>query len=63
MGLFAPLSGWFALLFHERHGELWREIGAYLTLRLRPERTASLRELRAEIRREIDVLMAEQTRS
>jgi 1-acyl-sn-glycerol-3-phosphate acyltransferase len=56
----APLSGWFALLFHERHGSLWREIGAYLTLRLRPERTAALRALRAQIRREIDALVAEQ---
>lgn len=57
----APLSGWFALLFHERHGQLWREIGAWLTLRLRPERAAALRSLRAEIRREIDALVAAQS--
>ena len=60
MGFVAPLAGWFALLFHERHGSLWREIGAYLTLRLRPERSAALRALRSEIRREIDALVAEQ---
>lgn len=59
----APLSGWFALLFHERHGSLWREIGAYLTLKLRPERTATLRALRAQIRAEIDTLVAEQAGS
>lgn len=54
----APLSGWFALRFHESHGSLWREIGAYLTLRLRPQRAAELRSLRAEIRAEISALIA-----
>ncbi|MGH0031141.1 MAG: lysophospholipid acyltransferase family protein [Myxococcota bacterium] len=60
MAVLAPATGWFALLFHERHASLWREIGAWLTLRLRPERAERLRSLRAEIRREIDALVAEQ---
>ncbi len=56
----APLSGWLALLFHERHGALWREVGAYLTLRLRPRRAEALRSLRREIRQEIEALVVEQ---
>ena len=53
----APVTGWFALLYHERNGSMWREILAYLTLRWRPERAAELRGLRAEIRREISALL------
>ncbi len=56
----APLSGWLALLFHERHGALWREVGAYLTLRLRPRQAEALRALRREIRQEIEALVVEQ---
>jgi 1-acyl-sn-glycerol-3-phosphate acyltransferase len=55
----APLCGWFALLFHERYGSLWREIRAYLTLRLRPAKASALRALRAEIHQEIGALVAE----
>lgn len=55
----APVTGWFALLFHERNGSMWREILAYLTLRWRPERAAELRGLRAEIRREVAALVDE----
>lgn len=59
--LVAPLTGWFALLFHEQHGSLWSEIRAYATLRLRPEKAEKLRALRAEIRDEIDALVAERS--
>ena len=59
--LLAPVTGWFALLFHERHGSMWREVLAYLTLRLNPSRADALRALRGEIRREIDALLAERT--
>ena len=62
MLLIAPVSGWFALLFHERHGSLWREVGAYLTLRFRPEKAEALRTLRNEIRDEVEALLDEQGR-
>jgi hypothetical protein len=55
----APATGWFALLFHERHGSLWSEVRAYLALRLRPDRARALRDLRADIRREIEALARE----
>lgn len=58
----APVSGWYALLFHERNESFWREVGAWLVLRLFPSRAARLRRLRAEIRREVDALVAETTR-
>lgn len=54
----APASGWVALRFHEEHGSLWREVGAYLRLRLCPARTQDLRRLRAQIRAEIEALVA-----
>ena len=54
----APVTGWVALLFHERHGSMWREVLAYLTLRFQPERAATLRALRSRIRQEIDALVS-----
>jgi 1-acyl-sn-glycerol-3-phosphate acyltransferase len=55
----APVTGWYALLFHERNDSFWREVGAWLVLRLFPGRAAKLRRLRAEIRREVESLAAE----
>lgn len=53
----APASGFFALLYLERNASLWREVLAWLTLRIRPRRAADLRRLRAEIRKEIAALV------
>jgi hypothetical protein len=55
----APVTGWYALLFHERNESFWREVGAWLVLRLFPGRAARLRRLRAEIRKEMESLAAE----
>jgi len=55
----APVTGWYALLFHERNESFWREVGAWLVLRLFPGRAAKLRKLRAEIRREVELLGAQ----
>jgi len=55
----APVTGWYALLFHERNDSFWREVGAWLVLRLFPGRAAKLRKLRAEIRREVESLASE----
>jgi hypothetical protein len=52
----APVTGWYALLFHERNDSFWREVGAWLVLRLFPGRAAKLRKLRAEIREEVESL-------
>jgi len=57
----APVTGWYALLFHERNDSFWREVGAWLVLRLFPGRAAKLRRLRAEIRREVESLAAQQS--
>ena len=56
--LLAPLSGYVAMLFHERHGRLWEEAGAYLWLRLRRGRAAELRAERARLRSEVVDLVA-----
>jgi 1-acyl-sn-glycerol-3-phosphate acyltransferase len=58
MACFAPLSGYVAILFHERNGSLWREVWAWWTLRRKPERTDELRTLREEIRAEVAALVA-----
>jgi 1-acyl-sn-glycerol-3-phosphate acyltransferase len=57
----APVTGWYALLFHERNESFWREVGAWLVLRLFPGRAAKLRRLRAEIRREVESLAAQRS--
>ena len=57
----APATGFFALLYIERNASMWREVLAYLTLRWRPERAATLRRLRAEIRNEIAALVEDVT--
>ena len=58
MAVFAPVSGYVAILFHERNGSLWREVWAWWTLRHRPERADELRALREEIRTEVAELVA-----
>jgi 1-acyl-sn-glycerol-3-phosphate acyltransferase len=55
--LLAPLSGWIALRFHEQNESFWDEVSAWLLLQLFPRRTAEMRALRAEIRRELDALI------
>lgn len=57
----APLSGWFALRFHERNESFFRELRAWLTLRLSPGRAAELRRRRAAIRDEIERLVSDAT--
>jgi 1-acyl-sn-glycerol-3-phosphate acyltransferase len=58
MAVVAPVTGWYALRFHERNDAFWREVGAWLVLRLFPGRAARLRRLREEIRREVESLGA-----
>ena len=55
----APVSGWIALRFAERNLSFWRELRAYLTLRLAPERAAALRSLRATMRERLVALVDE----
>jgi hypothetical protein len=55
--LLAPLSGWVALRFHEQNESFWGEVSAWLLLHLFPRRTAELRALRTEIRRELDAMI------
>lgn len=61
MAVIAPVTGWIALLFHERNGSLWREVGAFWTLRRNPERAEELHALREEIRVEVEALVALET--
>lgn len=61
MGLIAPLSGYAALLVHERNESLSNEIRAFLTLHLRKGRAAELRAMRASLREEIRALAEEAT--
>ncbi len=58
MAVFAPVSGYVAILFHERNGSLWHEDFAWWTLRHKPERAEELRTLREEIRAEVAELVA-----
>jgi len=55
----APATGWFALRFHELNESFWRELRAWLTLRLFPRRAEELRALRARIRSEVAQLVAD----
>jgi len=48
-----PVTGFFALLFHERHEHFWSEIDAYLSLKLRRRRAPRLREGREALRTEL----------
>ncbi len=61
--LAAPTTGWFALRFHELNESFWSELRAWLTLRLFPRRAAELRALRAEIRGEVEQLVADARRA
>ncbi len=55
--LLAPSSGWFALLFHERHTSFWSEVRAWALLRLRRGRVAELRARRRALREELGALV------
>jgi 1-acyl-sn-glycerol-3-phosphate acyltransferase len=57
--LVAPATGWFALLFHERHASFWSEFRAWAVLRLRKGRVAELRARRSALREEIAALVDE----
>jgi 1-acyl-sn-glycerol-3-phosphate acyltransferase len=61
--LVAPASGWFALLFHERHTSFWSELRAWAVLRLRKGRVAELRARRRALREEIASLVEEKSTS
>lgn len=52
----APLTGWFAMLFHERHEHFWNEVDSYLSLTLRPQAAARLRKERERLREELRAL-------
>lgn len=54
MALVTPVSGFFAMLFHERHEHFWDEVESYLSLKLRPARAARLRREREQLRGEIE---------
>lgn len=49
----APITGWAALLFHERTESLEQEVRANLSLRQNPNRTFALRDVREDIETEI----------
>ncbi|MCP3985978.1 MAG: hypothetical protein GY723_16470 [bacterium] len=51
--LVTPLTGLFALLFHERHEHFWSEVDAYLSLKLRRRSTLKLRLERQALRTEL----------
>lgn len=51
--LVAPLTGWFAMLFHERHEHFWDEVDSYFSLKLRPRAAARLRRDREWLRNEL----------
>ena len=59
MAVVAPVTGWIALRFYERNESFWRELRAWLTLRVLPDRGAELRALRAAIRDELAALVDE----
>jgi 1-acyl-sn-glycerol-3-phosphate acyltransferase len=59
----APVSGWYALRFHEQNQSFWREVGAWLVLHLFPARATRLRSLRARIRSEVEALESAPTPS
>lgn len=52
----APLTGWIALRFDDRRGQLWREARAYLLLRTRRAIAAELHARRAAAAREVAAL-------
>ncbi|HEY6324807.1 MAG TPA: 1-acyl-sn-glycerol-3-phosphate acyltransferase [Thermoanaerobaculia bacterium] len=52
----APLTGWIALRFDDRRGQLWREARAYLLLRTRRAIATELRVRRAAAAREVATL-------
>ncbi len=52
----APLTGWIALRFDDRRGQLWREARAYLLLRTRRAIAAELQARRATAAREVAAL-------
>jgi glycerol-3-phosphate O-acyltransferase / dihydroxyacetone phosphate acyltransferase len=52
----APLTGWIALRFDDRRGQLWREARAYLLLRTRHAIAAELQARRAAAAREVAAL-------
>ena len=52
----APLTGWIALRFDDRRGQLWREARAYLLLRTRRAIAAELQARRAAAAREVAAL-------
>ena len=52
----APFTGWIALRFDDRRGQLWREARAYLLLRTRRAIAAELQARRAAAAREVGAL-------
>jgi 1-acyl-sn-glycerol-3-phosphate acyltransferase len=52
----APLTGWVALRFDDRRGQLWREARAYLLLRTRRAIAAELQTRRAAAAGEVEAL-------
>jgi glycerol-3-phosphate O-acyltransferase/dihydroxyacetone phosphate acyltransferase len=52
----APATGWVALRFDDRRGQLWREARAYLLLRTRRAIVAELRRRREAAAREVGAL-------
>jgi len=51
-----PLTGWYAMRFHERYERFWEEAVPYVRLKLRPERAAALREERDALKREVHAI-------
>lgn len=55
--IFAPLSGWMALRFHERRNTFLDEARAYLKLRTRKGMSSELKRRRGTVLREVERLM------
>jgi hypothetical protein len=58
IALAAPLTGYGALLFHDRRAVFWSEARAYLLLRTRKRLTSELKERREAVLRQVEELEA-----
>ncbi|HSG39359.1 MAG TPA: hypothetical protein VLE27_06950, partial [Thermoanaerobaculia bacterium] len=58
VALLAPLTGYIALLFHDRRAIFWHEARAYLLLRTRRRLAEELKERREAVLRQVEELAA-----
>ena len=58
LALLAPISTWFAMLFHERYERFFDDATAWLRLRFKKEEAGELRQEREAIREDVEALRA-----